>query len=187
MTNKSTLIAKCGSKTIQSGPYIKPTYLGVPLQDTCCHPAHIHKSWPVSMVRRLGDVSTSHSYAEKAKEILIERFVRHLASPDLINLLRATSTSQTKTTTNTKRLSGDRMWVTFPFHPVWATRCKAIRRFLNDENWSVILSHGFEERQDMIDKIKNTQVSRGTTPCSRMFSRSRSYPGETIVVQETFF
>ena len=37
------------------------------------------------MVRRLGDLSASHSYAEKAKEILIERFVRHLASADLIS------------------------------------------------------------------------------------------------------
>ena len=97
-----------------------PTNLGVPLQDTSCHPAHIHKSWPVSMVRRLGDLSTSHSYAEKAKNILIERFVKHLASPNLINRLRATSTSQTKTPTRASHRNGDRMWVTFPFHPVWS-------------------------------------------------------------------
>ena len=77
--------------TIQSKPFVKPTNLGVPLQDTSCHPAHTHKSWPVSMVRRLGDLSTSHIYAEKAKNILIEWFVKHMASPNLINRLRATS------------------------------------------------------------------------------------------------
>ena len=98
MTKLSTFIVKCRLETAPSNPglFLKPTNLGVPLQDISCHPAHIHKSWPVSMVRRLGNLSTSHSYAEKAKEILVERFVRHLASPDLISRLRETSTSHTK-------------------------------------------------------------------------------------------
>ena len=86
MTKLSTLIAKCGLKTAPSHPglFIKSTNLGVPLQDTSCHPVHIHASWPVSMVRRLGDLSTSHSDAEKAsdaeraKDIFVERFVKHL-------------------------------------------------------------------------------------------------------------
>ena len=99
MTQLSSLIAKCGWKAAPSNTGLKktPTNLGVPLQDTSCHPVHIHKSWPVSTVRRLGDLSTSHSNAEKAKKILIDRFVRHLASQNLINRLRA-STSRTKTT-----------------------------------------------------------------------------------------
>ena len=70
--------------TIPSGPLKEPTSLGVPLQDTSCHPVHIHTSWPVSVVPRHGDLSTSHRYAEKAcyaeraKDIFVERFVKHL-------------------------------------------------------------------------------------------------------------
>ena len=150
--------------TIQSRPFQKPTNLGVPLQDTSCHPAHIHKSWPVSKVRRLGDDCTSHSYTEKAKETLPEKFVRHLASPDLISRLRETSTSQTKTSRSTGRRSGDRMWVTFPFHPVCATHvAKAIRKFLNDDNWNAILSRG---------STKGMRGSRGTSTCSHTCSGS---------------
>ena len=151
--------------TIQARSFIKPSNLGSLRQDTSCHPAHIHKSWPVSVVPRLGGLSTSHSHAETAKDIRIERFVRHLASPDLINRFRATRTSQTKTSTNTTRRSGDRMWVTFPFHPVWATHvAKAIRRFLKDEHWSVIQSQ--EEHQEVIDKIKNTQIAWYNPPAA---------------------
>ena len=146
--------------TIQSRPFIKPTNLGVPLQDTSCHPAHIHKSWPVSMVRRLGDLSTSHSYAEKAKDILIERFVKHLASPNLIDRLRATSTRQTRPSSRAQHHSGNRMWVTFPFHPVWSAHVtKAVGKFLNDESWSAILSQGFEGHQEVIDRIKCMRIA----------------------------
>ena len=60
----------------------------------------------------------------------------------------------------TQRRSGDRIWVTFAFHPVWAAHvAKAIKLFLNDENWNAMLSQGFEEHQKMIDKIKNTQIT----------------------------
>ena len=92
-------------KTAPSNPglFIKPTNLRVPLRDTRCHPVHIHESWPVCAVRRLGDLNTSHSDAVKAKDLLIEWFVRHLASPDHINRLRSTLTGQTKTSTKTKR------------------------------------------------------------------------------------
>ena len=111
--------------------FIKPTNLGVPLQDTSCHPAHIHKSWPVSMVRRLGDLSTSHSYAEKAKDILIERFVKHLASPNLIDRLRATSTRQTRTSSRAQHHSGKRMWVHLSISPsLVCTRYKSSRTIL---------------------------------------------------------
>ena len=136
MTKWSTLIARCGLKTVP------------PLQHTSCHPAHIHKSWPVSMVRRLEDLST-------------ERFVRHLASPELISRLRETSTSQTKTSRSTERPSGDRMWVTFPFHPVRTKHfAKAIRNFLNDDNWNAILSQGFEVHQKLLDKIRSAQIAK---------------------------
>ena len=83
-----------------------------------------------------------------------------MASPGLISRVRETSTSQTKTSRSTERRSGDRMWVTVPFHPVWAKHiAKAIRKFLNDDNWNAILSQGFEGHQNFIDKIRNAQIA----------------------------
>ena len=52
------------------------------------------------------------------------------------------------------------MWVTFPFHPVWAKHmAKAIRKFLNDDNWNATSSQGFEGHQNLIDKIRNAQIA----------------------------
>ena len=95
------------------------------------------------MVPRFGDLSTSHCY---------------LGSPDLISRLREKHKPTTKTSRSTERRSGDRMWVTLPFHPVWANHtAKAIRKFLNDDNWNAISSQGFEGHQNLIDKIRNAQ------------------------------
>ena len=52
------------------------------------------------------------------------------------------------------------MWVTFPFHPVWTQHvAKAIRKFLNDDNWNAILSQGFEVHQNSTHKIRNAQIA----------------------------
>jgi hypothetical protein len=65
-----------------------------PLCPSSCHVPHVHKSWPVAQIKRLGRLSTLDSDALQTKEIYISKFTDHFASDDIIQLLRSTSVSR---------------------------------------------------------------------------------------------
>ena len=69
------------SATIQSKSFVKPTNLGVPLQDTSGLPQHIHNSWLVSMVRRLGALARRTAMLRKRRRFSSTGFIKHLIEP----------------------------------------------------------------------------------------------------------
>jgi hypothetical protein len=90
---------------IRSSPVWKETSLGVPLCTTSARPAHIHKSWPIQAIKRLGYLSTDKEGANKAKSILIERFRLHSAPPTLIHMLESAEPAR-----RIKKSCGTRPW-----------------------------------------------------------------------------
>ena len=74
------LIFECGSRLLYR-PYIKPTAVHVPLHETSCHPASVHKSWPLSEIRRLKKRSLRRCDFVFVARQKVEKFQWHFMSP----------------------------------------------------------------------------------------------------------
>ena len=55
-------------------PYIKPTARHVPLSETSEHPMHVHRSWPLSEIQRMFDLSERAVDFEEFRQKKLTRF-----------------------------------------------------------------------------------------------------------------
>eukprot|EP00933_Yihiella_yeosuensis_P044464 TRINITY_DN39620_c0_g1_i1.p1 TRINITY_DN39620_c0_g1~~TRINITY_DN39620_c0_g1_i1.p1 ORF type:complete len:635 (+),score=76.46 TRINITY_DN39620_c0_g1_i1:476-2380(+) len=137
-----------------SAPTWKPTSLGIPLCLSSAHPPHVHSSWPVGLIKRLGSLASRAADAENAKKILIARFKNHLASPAILHLLEATPTwGKPRRQHACQQMQHDQpvQWLTLGYHPALRLPMhKALRRFLENVSMNSLYMFSFQSSAPVV-------------------------------------
>ena len=99
-------------------PTWKPTSLGIPLCTTSTHPFSTHRSWPISMIKRLGPISSTRDGALGAKRVLVDRFRAFFAPSALVDMLESTTpSSKQKSSFVSIPREGHVKWFLWGYHP----------------------------------------------------------------------
>ena len=96
-----------------ASPAFKDTALAIPLSHSSGHPIHVHRSWPMAMLRTLFDLCTFPVHKEWARAEFIQRLTLANAHPSLLDELRSWEprAGRPRTTDNAVRLA-------VPYHPL---------------------------------------------------------------------
>ena len=131
------LVFKEGSRLLFR-PYIKPTAVHVPLHESSCHPASVHRSWPLSEIRRLKKRSVRRCDFVLAARKKVEKFQWHFMSPKVLRQVLAAVENPSlppprlAETKRTARLIVD-------FNPSFVPFSAIVKRCA--DRWSEVLSH----------------------------------------------
>ena len=125
-----------GSSRLHWQPYIKPTARHVPLSDLSVHNSTIHKSWPVSEIRRMHKLSELESTFKEFKRAKIERFQKFFMRSDIIDSCEnwnppVPCISFCRSEQLTRGRDSNIARIILPFHPSLAKGANASRAFLN--------------------------------------------------------
>ena len=128
----------------------KKSSLGVPLDSSSLQAAHVHRSWPVGTIRRAGQICTTQADALTAKTMIIDRFVKHLADPFIIEIMRQTSIARVPRPISPQLAGHQRLWLPIGFHPAWQRQLnQAVRHQSQDWDLRELLSMAFGRQYDV--------------------------------------
>ena len=121
-------------------PTWKPTSLGIPLCTTSTHPFSTHRSWPISMIKRLGPISSTRDGALGAKRVLVDRFRAFFAPSALVDMLESTTpSSKQKSSFVSIPREGHVKWFLWGYHPATCgIVAHALRSFLKSARGKLI-------------------------------------------------
>ena len=108
-------------------PYVKPSARHIPLSCDSCHAEHVHKSWPVSEIRRMYNRSKRVEDFEVARGRMLQRFEYFYMRHDILEACRSWQPSPRSFVAQAALAEHSRPAVFSPvifrlvigFHPCW--------------------------------------------------------------------
>jgi hypothetical protein len=99
-------------------PNFKDSSLGPPLGLDSCHPRSVLWSWPVSVIRGYGSISSSIEIARTARDLFIDRLRCYHVPTAYLQLVQ---TIEPCKAIRSSAVQGRPVkWIILPFHPVWS-------------------------------------------------------------------
>ena len=127
-----------GADRIVAEPAVKSSQLTIPLSTSSAHPAHVHRSWPVALCKRLSTLSTCPSSVGPAKLALVRKFKSQLADPATIHLLERDSRDAVQRSLHDQGT----VWLKLGFHPALNPSIpRAIRKFMESSSNFLRIRH----------------------------------------------
>lgn len=162
-------ISKHQGKVIAQ-PAWKKTSFTIPLEPASAHPPHVHRSWPTSLIQRLGGISSSSALAQEAKRNLTHRYTASLTHPFTISCLSAAQPWSTAKRSNRICSNGSTLWLRFGYHPAIHRRvCQAISHYT--QSHSFLVQHIFPRVRiqvawynalpNLVNRVRRSQVGAG--------------------------
>ena len=142
-----SIVRAGGTYTIR--PFFKETTLNsTPLSVSSAHAPHVHGSWPLAVMRGLADKSSDDSILRKAKQTMIDRFVKFHHCPRVISRLREYNFDCLPASHVSVRkrpgVQSQIIWLPLAFHPVLYQCIKGtVRRYLADPTNRFLLETAF--------------------------------------------